>query len=42
MRELWQGNRVDVDGEYYTARGVSVYDAPETASRSTSPHAAQS
>lgn len=42
MRELWQGNRVDFDGEYYTARGASVYDAPETASRSTSPQAAQS
>lgn len=29
MRELWLGNRVDFDGEYYSTRGASIYDVPE-------------
>ncbi len=29
MRELWTGDRVDFEGEYYTTRGASIYDAPE-------------
>jgi coenzyme F420-dependent glucose-6-phosphate dehydrogenase len=29
MRELWVGDRVDFDGEYYTLRGASIYDVPE-------------
>jgi coenzyme F420-dependent glucose-6-phosphate dehydrogenase len=30
MRELWQGGRVDFDGDYYQARGASIYDVPDT------------
>lgn len=29
MRELWQGDRVDFDGEYYKLQGASIYDVPE-------------
>jgi coenzyme F420-dependent glucose-6-phosphate dehydrogenase len=29
MRELWRGDRVDFDGDYYTLRGASIYDVPE-------------
>ncbi|HEY5858592.1 MAG TPA: glucose-6-phosphate dehydrogenase (coenzyme-F420) [Aldersonia sp.] len=29
MRELWQGGRVDFEGEYYTTKGASIYDVPE-------------
>lgn len=29
MRELWQGDRVDFDGEYYKLKGASIYDVPE-------------
>nr|WP_281497499.1 glucose-6-phosphate dehydrogenase (coenzyme-F420) [Ornithinimicrobium sp. F0845] len=29
MRELWRGDRVDFDGEYYQTRGASIYDVPE-------------
>jgi coenzyme F420-dependent glucose-6-phosphate dehydrogenase len=29
MRELWLGDRVDFDGEYYTTKGASIYDVPE-------------
>lgn len=29
MRELWRGDRVDFDGEYYRLRGASIYDVPE-------------
>ncbi len=29
MRELWVGDRVDFDGEYYHTRGASIYDVPE-------------
>ena len=29
MRELWLGDRVDFDGEYYRTRGASIYDVPE-------------
>jgi len=29
MRELWLGDRVDFDGEYYHTRGASIYDVPE-------------
>ncbi|MET0481011.1 MAG: glucose-6-phosphate dehydrogenase (coenzyme-F420), partial [Mycetocola sp.] len=29
MRQLWVGDRVDFDGEYYTTRGASIYDVPE-------------
>ncbi|MBV8446111.1 MAG: glucose-6-phosphate dehydrogenase (coenzyme-F420) [Candidatus Dormibacteraeota bacterium] len=28
MRELWLGDRVDFDGEYYHTRGASIYDVP--------------
>lgn len=28
MRQLWAGDRVDFDGEYYTTRGASIYDVP--------------
>lgn len=28
MRELWGGDRVDFDGDYYTLRGASIYDVP--------------
>jgi coenzyme F420-dependent glucose-6-phosphate dehydrogenase len=29
MRELWLGDRVDFEGEYYHTRGASIYDVPE-------------
>ncbi|MCE5292310.1 MAG: glucose-6-phosphate dehydrogenase (coenzyme-F420) [Nocardiaceae bacterium] len=29
MRELWTGDRVDFDGEYYLTKGASIYDVPE-------------
>ena len=29
MRELWVGDRVDFDGEYYHTKGASIYDVPE-------------
>lgn len=29
MRELWVGDRVDFDGEYYKTKGASIYDVPE-------------
>jgi coenzyme F420-dependent glucose-6-phosphate dehydrogenase len=29
MRELWTGERVDFAGEFYRAKGASIYDAPE-------------
>ena len=29
MRELWLGDRVDFEGEYFTTRGASIYDVPE-------------
>lgn len=29
MRELWRGERVDFDGDYYQLRGASIYDVPE-------------
>ncbi|MEU1521037.1 glucose-6-phosphate dehydrogenase (coenzyme-F420) [Nocardia rhamnosiphila] len=29
MRELWRGDRVDFDGDYYQARGASIYDVPD-------------
>jgi coenzyme F420-dependent glucose-6-phosphate dehydrogenase len=29
MRELWRGGRVDFDGEYYSAKGASIYDVPD-------------
>ena len=29
MRELWRGDRVDFDGEYYRLKGASIYDVPE-------------
>jgi coenzyme F420-dependent glucose-6-phosphate dehydrogenase len=29
MRQLWIGDRVDFDGEYYHTRGASIYDVPE-------------
>ncbi|WP_114907719.1 glucose-6-phosphate dehydrogenase (coenzyme-F420) [Ornithinimicrobium murale] len=29
MRELWTGDRVDFDGDYYQTRGASIYDVPE-------------
>ncbi|KAA8970034.1 glucose-6-phosphate dehydrogenase (coenzyme-F420) [Mycobacterium sp.] len=28
MRELWNGDRVDFDGQYYRVRGASIYDVP--------------
>ncbi|XAS74124.1 glucose-6-phosphate dehydrogenase (coenzyme-F420) [Micrococcaceae bacterium Sec5.1] len=28
MRELWGGNRVDFNGEYYKTKGASIYDVP--------------
>jgi len=28
MRELWKGDRVDFDGEYYHLKGASIYDVP--------------
>ncbi|MGU3437880.1 glucose-6-phosphate dehydrogenase (coenzyme-F420) [Actinomycetes bacterium M1A6_2h] len=29
MRELWLGDRVDFEGEYYTTKGASIYDVPD-------------
>ncbi len=29
MRDLWRGDRVDFDGEYYRLKGASIYDVPE-------------
>ena len=29
MRELWPGDRVDFDAEYYRLKGASIYDVPE-------------
>jgi coenzyme F420-dependent glucose-6-phosphate dehydrogenase len=29
MRELWRGDRVDFDGDYYRLKGASIYDVPE-------------
>ncbi|WP_328812014.1 glucose-6-phosphate dehydrogenase (coenzyme-F420) [Rhodococcus sp. NBC_00297] len=29
MRELWLGDRVDFEGEYYKTKGASIYDVPE-------------
>ncbi|QYB07946.1 glucose-6-phosphate dehydrogenase (coenzyme-F420) [Rhodococcus sp. USK10] len=29
MRALWSGERVDFDGEYYHAKGASIYDVPK-------------
>ncbi|GEM33542.1 F420-dependent glucose-6-phosphate dehydrogenase [Nocardia neocaledoniensis NBRC 108232] len=29
MRELWTGDRVDFDGEYYHTVGASIYDVPK-------------
>jgi coenzyme F420-dependent glucose-6-phosphate dehydrogenase len=29
MRELWLGDRVDFEGEYYKTTGASIYDVPE-------------
>jgi coenzyme F420-dependent glucose-6-phosphate dehydrogenase len=29
MRALWTGDRVDVEGEYYSTKGASIYDVPE-------------
>ena len=29
MRQLWLGDRVDFEGEYYTTTGASIYDVPE-------------
>ncbi|WP_115278384.1 glucose-6-phosphate dehydrogenase (coenzyme-F420) [Mycolicibacterium tokaiense] len=29
MRELWLGDRVDFDGDYYYTKGASIYDVPE-------------
>jgi coenzyme F420-dependent glucose-6-phosphate dehydrogenase len=29
MRQLWAGDRVDFDGEYYKTVGASIYDVPE-------------
>ena len=28
MRELWGGERVDFDGEFYHLKGASIYDVP--------------
>jgi coenzyme F420-dependent glucose-6-phosphate dehydrogenase len=30
MRELWTGDRVDFEGEYYSTHGASIYDRPES------------
>ena len=30
MRELWTGDRVNFQGEYYSTVGASIYDRPET------------
>lgn len=29
MRQLWVGDRVDFDGQYYKTQGASIYDVPE-------------
>ena len=29
MRELWSGDRVDFEGEYYRTKGASIYDVPD-------------
>ena len=29
MRELWKGERVSFEGEYYSTHGASIYDVPE-------------
>ncbi|RVW01264.1 glucose-6-phosphate dehydrogenase (coenzyme-F420) [Rhodococcus xishaensis] len=29
MRQLWTGDRVDFEGEYYSTKGASIYDVPE-------------
>ncbi len=29
IRELWLGDRVDFEGEYYTTKGASIYDVPD-------------
>jgi coenzyme F420-dependent glucose-6-phosphate dehydrogenase len=29
MRLLWLGDRVDFDGDYYSAKGASIYDVPD-------------
>ena len=29
MRELWGGERVDFDGEFYHLKGASIYDVPD-------------
>ncbi|BCN70457.1 F420-dependent glucose-6-phosphate dehydrogenase [Prescottella equi] len=29
MRDLWTGDRVDFEGEYYRTKGASIYDVPE-------------
>ncbi|HEX7323231.1 MAG TPA: glucose-6-phosphate dehydrogenase (coenzyme-F420), partial [Mycobacterium sp.] len=29
MRELWRGERVDFDGDYYRLQGAFIYDVPE-------------
>ncbi|MBS9535298.1 glucose-6-phosphate dehydrogenase (coenzyme-F420) [Mycobacterium sp. M1] len=29
MRELWQGGRVDFDGDYYRLQGAFIYDVPD-------------
>lgn len=29
MRELWRGERVDFDGQYYRLKGASIYDVPD-------------
>ncbi|AWB90267.1 glucose-6-phosphate dehydrogenase (coenzyme-F420) [Homoserinimonas hongtaonis] len=29
MRQLWVGDRVDFNGEYYSTAGASIYDVPE-------------
>lgn len=29
MRQLWGGDRVDFDGDYYRLKGASIYDVPD-------------
>lgn len=29
MRQLWSGDRVDFDGDYYRLKGASIYDVPD-------------
>src|SRR5690606_11305045 len=31
MRQLWAGDRVDFEGEYYRTVGASIYDVPDAA-----------